>query len=148
MVLMLFSIQITYGQYTFSKGKIISLSVIGLSSVIDGAVERFDHGNRKYFQDRYNVDPYGFWGQESWRKLYINNDPKFGVKSKFYKTIGVYDFYHVSDKIRKTGYITGGIIIGISGHKVNKKPIHYVFDFLLTMGVSMVGRRIGYNYMR
>jgi hypothetical protein len=81
---------------------IITLFFAGL---IDGILEGYGFDGRKSFERKYKVNPLGFWGSKSHLKAYT--DPNI-----YNKLLGVFDFYHVADDLRKGGYILSCILLG------------------------------------
>ena len=132
----------------FTKQKCISYSIIALGGTIDGLVEGYEFDNRKSFERKFNVKSDGFWGSESWRKIYINGNPELGTKSKLHNWVGAFDFYHIGDDTRKASYIVGGIGLGISGKKVNTKKWHYVADYAIGFAISGLFKSISMHWIR
>lgn len=132
-------------QYITPK-KIIGFTIISIAGAIDGAHEAYTI-DRTIFEKKYNASSYGYFGSLSWKKLYHNDRQSDGVKSKLLAFTGVPDFYHHSDKIRKIGYISGGMIVTINGG--HKKPKwQYLCDFGISFGVSALTKSITFNYLR
>lgn len=125
--------------YKINKPKIIGFSIVAFSGFMDGIVEGYEFDRRKSFERKWGADPYGFFGSQSWRKKY--EDPNI-----WNEHFGVFDFYHLGDDLRKTGYVSGGIIIGIGGK--GQKFKHYLFDFLISLAISGLSKKIGMNWVR
>jgi hypothetical protein len=93
-------------------GLLVGLFLLALGSAFDGTVEGYGFDGRLSFERKYGVDPYGFFGSQSWRMVYVDNEPGQGFKSPFWKWLGAFDFYHMADDGRKYGYIIGGVLTG------------------------------------
>jgi len=135
-------------QYRITRGKIAGWSVAAISGAIDGVVEGYEFDGRKSFERKYNVSPTGYFGSESWRRAYKNNDPEQGYKNFYSRTFGANDFYHLADDAKKIGYIGSGITIGISGSRANSKWWHYAVDFGIGLAVSGAGKAAGMYWIR
>ena len=131
-LLLLFIPFLLSAQYKpFTKNKIIGYSILSVAGAIDGMVEGYEFDGRRSFERKYGVNTVGFWGSKSWTQK---------------KVLGqTWDFYHIGDDIRKAGYISGGIVIGI-GKK--QKFRHYVFDFLISFAISGASKRLGLLWIR
>lgn len=130
MFLLSLSLTTAYAQYKpFTKQKIIGYSLVAAGSFIDGATDRWGYQGRKTFENCCNAAPRGFFGSQSWK-----ND------KVLFQT---WDFEHTTNYMRKGFYIGGGITIGIGGHKVNKKFKHYLYDALITAGISTCSKWAG-----
>lgn len=86
--------------------------LILIAAILDGMRTGWIHDGRKSFERKFNVDPYGFWGSESWRMIYKDGDPDKGAKSWLHYNIGAMDFEHFSDRTYKICYIVGGFLTG------------------------------------
>ena len=86
---------------------IIATLILVIASFLDGAVEGFGFDGRKYFEDWYNVDPFGYWGSKSWMRSETN-------PNIYNKINGVFDFYHNADDVRKYGYLSGAFLFALS----------------------------------
>ena len=107
--------------------------VLFLCGLIDGITEGFEFESRRSFERKYNVDKNSFWGSKSWTRRH--------EKPNLYNRLfGVFDFYHVGDDLRKLGYITGGIMIGLK--------YNFWLALLIAWMVSVVGKRIGLHWIR
>lgn len=125
-------------KYKLDKQKIIGLSTLAFAGLVDGVVEGFEHGGRVAFERKYNADPYSFFGSQSYTKY--ETQPNI-----WNQNLGVWDFYHVGDDLRKLSYIGGGITIGIG----EKRPFkHYLIDALLSIAVSSTTKRIGMYWIK
>lgn len=100
-----------------------------VASFIDGAVEGFEFDERKFFERRYNVNPYGFWGSKSWKKAQTN-------PNLYNKINGVFDFYHVCDDLRKYGYIGGSILFALTAEKLF---LYLIITLILTIAAKRLG---------
>lgn len=134
--------------YKITWGKVAGWSALAVGGFADGAVEGYEFDDRQSFVRKWNVDPNGFWGPESWRLAYKNGNPDDGHRNLFTKVYGAPDFYHVADDVRKFGYITGSISIGISGEKKNGKWWHYAIDLGVSIIVSSSAKRMGMAWVR
>jgi len=135
-------------QYGFTPGKIIGWASLAIGGFADGALEGYQFDSRKSFERKWNSDPYGFWGSQSWRMIYNEGNPQMGVKSKIHNWLGAVDFYHVADDTRKIGYIGGGITLGISGCKANKKWWHWALDIGISSIISSSAKSLGMKWVR
>lgn len=114
------------------------------ASFVDGVRTGWIHDGRRSFERKWNVDPYGFWGTESWRMIYIDGDPAKGAKSWLHYNIGARDFEHVSDRFYKTAYITGGVVIGFN-MDLKKRD---VIELVGLMVASSLAKRAGMRWVR
>lgn len=122
--------------YKVNNEKVLGWVIIALAAFNDGALERWGFGGRKAFEVKFGVSPDSFFGSESWKAYYEN-------PNVWNKIMGVFDFYHVSDDVRKMGYIAGGVILGRGGAKVNTSLSHYLIDYTVAMAVSGFVKRVG-----
>lgn len=136
------------GSYRFTATKAIGLGALAAGALADGMVEGYTFDGRKSFERKYDVDPRGYWGSESWRRAYKGGEPANGFKSPAHRIAGSFDFYHHADDARKLGYITGGITLGICGARTNTKWWHYVLDFGIGFGVSAAAKSAGMHWVR
>lgn len=78
--------------------------VLILAGSIDGMVEGFEFDSRMSFERKYKVDELSFWGSKSHKRITLN-------PNLYNKLLGVFDFYHVADDLRKTFYLISGILM-------------------------------------
>lgn len=140
--------QIQVGTYKITRAKIVGWSVCAVAGAADGAVEGFEFDGRKSFERKYGVDKFGYFGSQSWRRVYVVGEPRNGFKSRFADQIGAFDFYHHADDVRKFGYITGGVVVGIGGAKKNTKWWHYAIDFGVSFGISAATKSAAMYWIR
>lgn len=103
---------------------IIGVIIIVLASFLDGVLEGYGFDGRTSFERLWNIDPHSFFGHLSWERLYTN-------PNLWNKYMGVFDFYHVADDLRKLGYIGGSSLLLIN------KPKHWKFYFLI-FGIVLI----------
>jgi hypothetical protein len=134
--------------YQVNNLKLAAWSGVAFAGVLDGVLEgnRFD-GNRN-FERKYNVSKISYFGSESWKLAYKNEDPGQGGKNILAKVYGAQDFYHHADDFRKLGYIFGGITLGISGTQTNSKVWHYAADFIIGFAISGISKAAGMYWIR
>ncbi len=75
------------------------------AAAADGMLEGYLFDGRESFERKYGVDKFSFWGSKSYAR------PKTGLE----KVVGMLDFYHVADDLRKYGYIIAGELFGVWG---------------------------------
>ena len=136
------------GSYKLTKAKIVGIGIASVGGLADGMVEGYEFDGRTSFERKWGKSARGYWGSESWRVVYKGGEPANGFKSPAHNAFGAWDFYHNADDLRKLGYISGGIVIGIGGNKVNTEWWHYAIDFGLTFAVSSVTKKAGMYYIR
>jgi hypothetical protein len=136
------------GSYKITKAKLIGFGLCVAGGATDGLLEGYHIDNRTSFERKYNTKRYGFWGSESWRMVYKGGNPDNGFKSPVHKWLGATDFYHTADDVRKVGYISGGLVIGISAGRTNQKLWHYAADFAISFALSAASKSIAYKYIR
>ena len=90
---------------------LIPISLCILAGFIDGMVEGFVFTERTAFERKWKVSPLSFFGSQSWKTIYKDNDPELGYKSKFIAMVGAIDFYHVGDDLRKALYLWSGAML-------------------------------------
>lgn len=134
--------------YKINAEKIAGWSGLFIAGAADGAKEGFTFDNRKSFERKYGVNPYGYFGSESWRMVYRNGDPVNGFKSPAHSWAGAQDFYHHADDLKKYGYIAGGFTVAIGGSRVNTKWWHYALDFGISFGVSAFSKAAAMHWIR
>lgn len=134
--------------YPVTHGKVLSWAIAAFSGAVDGVLEgnRFD--NNRNFERKFNASKTGYFGSESWRRAYKNNDPEQGYKNLYSQTFGACDFYHHADDARKIGYIGSGVVIGISGAKSNPKWWNYALDFGIGFAMSSATKAAGMYLIR
>lgn len=136
------------GTYKITPGKMAGWGVTMVGGAIDGVLEGYTFDRRTSFERKYNVNPRGYFGSESWRNVYRNGDPEQGFKSPLHRWSGAWDFYHHADDLRKVGYMGGSVVLGISGAKTNSKWWHYAADFTISFALSAVAKSAGMAYIR
>lgn len=120
---------------------ILSSAILALAGLVDGILEGYGFDGRKSFERKFNVKPTSYFGSQSWKRAYKDNNVDLGFKSAFVKWLGAFDFYHYADKTRKLLYIIGGMLI---------MNLNYNF-FLLLAGafvVSGIAKSIGMGWIR
>lgn len=134
--------------YKITRTKIAAWSLCAVGGIADGLLEGYLHDGRTSFERKWDADKTGFFGSESWRMVYKLGDPEKGFKTPLHGWAGAVDFYHITDDSRKVGYITGGIMLGIGGAKVNQKWWHYAVDFGVSFAASAISKSAAYYYIR
>lgn len=127
--------------YKITKGKVAGWTTLAIASFVDGAVEGYEFGGRMAFmpeRKNWTSNPYSFWGNRSWEKS----------PSAFEKQFGIVDAYHVGDDIRKVGYVSAGITLGISGCKNNKNWKHWALDIGISLITSSLAKRAGLAWIK
>lgn len=135
-------------QYRITRAKLAGWGVLAVAGVADGMVEGYEFDQRKSFERKYNVSKTGYFGSQSWKRAYKGNNLDNGFKSGFVKTFGAQDFYHHSDDLRKLGYISGGVVIGINGTKTNSKKWYYIIDFAAGFAISAATKSASMRWIR
>jgi len=133
--------------YPVTHGKVLGWAMAAFSGAVDGVVSGYEFDGRKSFERKYGVEPLSFWGSESWKRAYPNNNPE-QRQIPLWRIVGAPDFYHVADDARKVGYIGSGITIGISGAKSNSRWWHYAADFAVGLAVSGAAKAGGMYWIR
>lgn len=64
--------------YPVTHGKVLGWAMAAFSGAVDGVVSGYEFDGRKSFERKYNVQPLSFYGSESWKLVYRNNDPEQG----------------------------------------------------------------------
>lgn len=137
------------GRYEFANpAKLLGWGALAVAGWADGAVEGYEFDGRIAFEKGWGKSPASFWGSESWRNVYRGGNPDNGFKSRWAEWRGARDFYHTADDVRKFGYITGGVVIGIGGKQVNVKWWHYALDAAISFGVSATAKHLGMRWVR
>ena len=135
-------------QYRITRAKIAGWGMLAVAGVADGAVEGYEFDQRKSFERKYNVSKTGYFGSQSWKSAYSGGDIDNGFKSGFVQTFGAQDFYHHADDLRKLGYISGGVVIGIGGNKINSKKWYYIIDFAAGFAISAATKSASMLWIR
>ena len=138
----------TQAQYRITRAKIAGWGMVAVAGAADGAVEGFGFDGRTSFERKFGVSKMGYFGSESWKRAYKDGNPDNGFKSDFVRIIGAQDFYHHADDLRKIGYISGGVIIGINGHKTNTKKWYYIIDFAAAFAISATTKSLSMRWIR
>lgn len=133
--------------YPVTHGKALGWVMAAFSGAVDGVVSGYEFDGRRSFERKYSVKPLSFFGSESWKRAYPNNNPNL-KQVPLWRIAGAPDFYHVADDVRKVGYISGGIVIGMSGAKANTKWWHYAVDFGASLAISGIGKAAGMYWIR
>lgn len=128
------------GTYAITNSKLAGWAVLSFAGAIDGIVEGYEFDGRTSFERKYGVNPNGYFGSRSWEKAHTK-------ETLYAKYFGAWDFYHNADDVRKIGYISGGVIIGI-GSRVNTKWWHYAVDLAASFAVSGVAKSAGMFWVR
>ena len=134
-------------KYKVTNTKIAGWGTLFVAGVAGGMEAGFQFDHRKSFERKYNVDPNGFWGSQSWRRVYVNGDPNQGFKSGLHRRVGSLDFYHISNKTMRFGYIGGSLTIGINARKNNNWK-HTALDIIIGVAASTIGQNLGMYYIR
>lgn len=135
-------------QYCITRTKVAGWALCAVGGIADGLCEGYEFDGRKSFERKYNAKKTGYFGSESWRNVYKNGDPEQGFKSGIHRNMGAFDFYHHADDLRKIGYISGGVIIGINGHKTNTKKWYYIIDFAAAFAISATTKSLSMRWIR
>ena len=143
----LLSLPIT-AQYRITRAKVAGWGMCAVGGAADGLLEGYEFDGRKSFERKYGVNKYGYFGSESWRKVYIGGKEANGFKSPLHQVFGASDFYHHADDLRKIGYISGSVIIGINGHKTNTKRWYYIIDFATAFTLSAITKTAAMQWIR
>lgn len=117
---------------------IIGIIIIVLVSALDGILEGYVFDGRKSFERKWTVAPESFFGSLSWERAQTNSN-------LWNKYLGVFDFYHVADDIRKFGYVGGASLLLII------EPANLVFYFLIFGAIiimSSLSKRWGMKWVR
>jgi len=110
---------------------IIGFVVLLLASFTDGALEGYLFESRKSFERKYNVSKKGFFGSLSYERLYTH-------PNLWNKHLGVFDFYHMADDVRKYFYIIGGMLVG-SNYSIRFFTIYLLVIFLFLSATKRLG---------
>lgn len=136
------------GSYKVTSAKLAGWSVNVIGGAADGIFQGYGFENRTSFERKYGVDPYGFWGSQSWRNVYKGGEPANGFKSPIHRWMGAVDAYHMFDDMHKWCYMSGSVVLGIGGAKSNTKWWHYAADFTISFALSAVAKSAGMAYIR
>lgn len=134
-------------KYKVNATKVAGWGLAAIGGLSDGLLEGYTFDGRTSFERKWNADRYGYFGSESWRNVYNGGNPESGFKSPIHKWTGAWDFYHHADDLRKAGYISGGVMIGIGG-KQNIKWWHYALDFGIGFTASAVTKSAAMWWVR
>jgi len=134
-------------QYHITRTKVAGWALCAVGGISDGMIEGYGFDGRKSFERKYNAKKTGYFGSESWRSVYKNGDPEQGFKSSLHRNMGVFDFYHHADDLRKIGYLSGGVIIGLNAHR-NTNKWHTVADFAIGFAVSSLTKSAAMWWIR
>ena len=134
--------------YQVNNLKLAGWAGLAFAGAVDGIVEGYEFDGRQSFERKYNAAKSGYFGSESWRLAYKNGDVDQGQKNGITKVLGAQDFYHHADDLRKLGYVTGGITLGISGTQTNIKKWHYMADFIIGFAISGATKAAGMYWIR
>lgn len=135
-------------QYKITRAKIAGWGMLAVAGAADGMVEGYEFDQRKSFERKYNVSKTGYFGSQSWKSAYKGGNADNGFKSGFVQTFGAQDFYHHADDLRKLGYMSGGIVIGINGTKTNTKKWYYIIDFAASIAISAATKSASMRWIR
>jgi hypothetical protein len=133
-------------KYEWNKTKTIGLTVLVISSIADGLLEGYLIDNRTSLERKLGVGQYSWGGSLSWMTAYKNLDPNQGHKNLWTKHLGAFDFYHNMDDVRKFGYVSAGIVIGIGGAKQSWQA--WLIDFLVYSISASFSKRIALDWIR
>ena len=134
-------------QYRITRAKLAGWGMVSVAGAADGMVEGYTIQYRKSFERKFNVSKTGYFGSQSWKRAYKGNNPDNGFKSDFVRIVGVQDFYHHADDLRKIGYLSGGAVIGMQ-HKKNTNKWHTVADFAIGFAVSSLTKSAAMWWIR
>ena len=123
----------------------VGFGILAFASFTDGVVEGYEFDSRRSFERKWDVDPEGFFGSQSWRRAYKNGNPEDGYKSFYTKHFGAWDFYHVGDDLRKIGYITGS---GFTFSTAIKRKKGYIWRILAVAGITSAFKAAGMAWVR
>ena len=134
-------------QYRITRAKLAGWGMVAVAGAADGAVDGYEFDGRLSFERKYQSNPYGFFGSKSWQSVYNDGRPEHGFKSDFVRIMGAQDFYHHADDLRKVGYLSGGVVIGLNAHR-NTKKWHTVADFAIGFAVSSLTKSAAMWWIR
>jgi hypothetical protein len=147
-ILLLFSLSAQAQQYRITREKLTGWGIVAVAGAADGLVEGYEFDRRLSFERKYQSNPYGFFGSKSWQSVYNDGRPEHGFKHPILKYTGAFDFYHTMDDIRKFGYISSGVVIGIGGNKINEKKWYYIIDFAAAFAISATTKSLSMRWIR
>ena len=114
----------------------IALVLLIIAGAIDGIVEGYEFDGRKSFERKFKVKPKGFFGSHSWQKRY--------TKPNIWNILlGVWDFYHLADDLRKALYIGGGMLAVLSDYRFDT-----IIVFIAAFIISGIPKRLGMHWIR
>ena len=134
-------------QYRITRAKLAGWSMVAVAGAADGAVNGYEFDGRKSFERKFNVSKTGYFGSQSWKRAYKGNNPDNGFKSDFVRIVGAQDFYHHADDLRKIGYLSGGVVLGLNAHR-NTNKWHTVADFAIGFAVSSITKSAAMWWIR
>jgi len=134
-------------QYCITRAKIAGWGMVAVAGAADGAVNGYEFDGRKSFERKFNVSKTGYFGSQSWKRAYKGNNPDNGFKSDFVRIVGAQDFYHHADDLRKIGYLSGGVVLGLNAHR-NTNKWHTVADFAIGFAVSSITKSAAMWWIR
>jgi hypothetical protein len=134
--------------YQVNNLKLAGWAGLAFAGAVDGIVEGYEFDGRTSFERKYQVQKSGYFGSESWQRAYKNGNVEQGYKNRITQSLGAQDFYHHADDVRKLGYISGGIAVGISGTQTNTKWWHYLIDFGIGFAISGATKAAGMYWIR
>ena len=134
-------------QYRVTRAKLAGWGMVAVAGAADGAVNGYEFDGRKSFERKFNVSKTGYFGSQSWKRAYKGNNPDNGFKSDFVRIVGAQDFYHHADDLRKIGYLSGGVVLGLNAHR-NTNKWHTVADFAIGFAVSSITKSAAMWWIR
>lgn len=134
-------------QYRITRAKLAGWGMVAVAGAADGMVEGYEFDRRKSFERKYGVSQTGYFGSKSWKRAYKDGVQANGFKSDFVRIMGAQDFYHHADDLRKIGYLSGGVVIGMQ-HRKNTKKWHTVADFAIGFAVSSLTKSAAMWWIR
>ena len=134
-------------QYRITRAKLAGWGMVSVAGAADGMVEGYTIQYRKSFERKFNVSKTGYFGSQSWKRAYKDGVQDNGFKSDFVRVMGANDFYHHADDLRKIGYLSGGVVIGMQ-HRKNTKKWHTVADFAIGFAVSSITKSAAMWWIR
>ena len=134
-------------QYRITRAKLAGWGMVAVAGAADGMVEGCEFDRRKSFERKYGASKTGYFGSQSWKRAYNGNNPDNGFKSDFVRIVGAQDFYHHADDLRKIGYLSGGVVLGLNAHR-NTNKWHTVADFAIGFAVSSLTKSAAMWWIR